>query len=395
MPYVREFHEDREITAWFLLDLSPSVDFGTVGDGPAQADGAGRLHGDAGPGADPARQPDRGDRLRGGRRADDPGRVGAARGPAAGRRAAPASRCWTPRPATDLGELLGRGPADDPAPLAGGRRLGLHQRARLGGAAAPAQPAPRAARGPARGPARADAARRRGGGRSRTRRRASSWRSTPPTASSGSGSRRRPPSARREVDRRCSGAAGVEAVTLSTEDDLVRAIVRMAAERRRRRDPRMTFDWPLLLLAVLLVPARDLGRRAGSTGAPARAGRGAGGVARDGAAATAPARRAARGAALLDRAAGRAAWSRRSSCWPWRSPGRPATVALPRLEGTLMLVFDVSGTHGRRRRRAQPDGGGQGRSPATSSARRPEGVVIGVVAFSDAGVARPGADRAT
>jgi uncharacterized protein (DUF58 family) len=30
-PYVREFHEDRELTAWFLLDLSPSVDFGTVG----------------------------------------------------------------------------------------------------------------------------------------------------------------------------------------------------------------------------------------------------------------------------------------------------------------------------------------------------------------------------
>src|SRR5215218_8756030 len=29
-PWVREFHEDREITAWFLLDLSPSVDFGTV-----------------------------------------------------------------------------------------------------------------------------------------------------------------------------------------------------------------------------------------------------------------------------------------------------------------------------------------------------------------------------
>jgi len=28
-PYVREFHEDREVTAWFLLDLSPSVDFGS------------------------------------------------------------------------------------------------------------------------------------------------------------------------------------------------------------------------------------------------------------------------------------------------------------------------------------------------------------------------------
>ena len=30
-PYVRQYTEDREITAWFLLDLSPSMDFGTVG----------------------------------------------------------------------------------------------------------------------------------------------------------------------------------------------------------------------------------------------------------------------------------------------------------------------------------------------------------------------------
>jgi uncharacterized protein (DUF58 family) len=29
-PYIREYLEDREITAWFLVDLSPSVDFGTV-----------------------------------------------------------------------------------------------------------------------------------------------------------------------------------------------------------------------------------------------------------------------------------------------------------------------------------------------------------------------------
>src|SRR5687768_7794844 len=28
-PYVREYNEDREVTAWFLLDLSPSVDFGS------------------------------------------------------------------------------------------------------------------------------------------------------------------------------------------------------------------------------------------------------------------------------------------------------------------------------------------------------------------------------
>ena len=29
-PYVRQYLEDREITAWFLLDMSPSVDFGTT-----------------------------------------------------------------------------------------------------------------------------------------------------------------------------------------------------------------------------------------------------------------------------------------------------------------------------------------------------------------------------
>jgi uncharacterized protein (DUF58 family) len=29
VPHVREYHEDREMSAWFLLDLSPSVDFGS------------------------------------------------------------------------------------------------------------------------------------------------------------------------------------------------------------------------------------------------------------------------------------------------------------------------------------------------------------------------------
>lgn len=28
-PYVRQYHEDREVSAWFLLDLSPSMDFGS------------------------------------------------------------------------------------------------------------------------------------------------------------------------------------------------------------------------------------------------------------------------------------------------------------------------------------------------------------------------------
>jgi uncharacterized protein (DUF58 family) len=31
VPYVRQYNEDREITAWFLLDLSPSMDFGSEG----------------------------------------------------------------------------------------------------------------------------------------------------------------------------------------------------------------------------------------------------------------------------------------------------------------------------------------------------------------------------
>src|SRR5215212_10061874 len=29
-PHVRQYHEDREITAWLLLDLSESVNFGTA-----------------------------------------------------------------------------------------------------------------------------------------------------------------------------------------------------------------------------------------------------------------------------------------------------------------------------------------------------------------------------
>jgi uncharacterized protein (DUF58 family) len=30
VPYVREYNEEREVAAWFLLDLSPSVDFGSA-----------------------------------------------------------------------------------------------------------------------------------------------------------------------------------------------------------------------------------------------------------------------------------------------------------------------------------------------------------------------------
>ncbi len=63
-----------------------------------------------------------------------------------------------------------------------------------------------------------------------------------------------------------------------------------------------------------------------------------------------------------------------------------ATVALPRLEGTLMLMFDVSGSM------AATDATPTRLEAAKAVAKtivdgKPDGVVIGVVAFSDTGVA--------
>ena len=61
-PYVRQYVEDREITAWFLLDLSPSVDFGTSRQ--PEADRADRFCHHPGAAADPSRQPGGSDLLR-------------------------------------------------------------------------------------------------------------------------------------------------------------------------------------------------------------------------------------------------------------------------------------------------------------------------------------------
>ena len=90
-PYVREFLEDREITAWFLLDLSPSVDFGIGGVGAAEAERAGRRRDDAGPGADAAREQGGRRLLRVAGRADHPGAGWAGPGAAAHQRPADAS----------------------------------------------------------------------------------------------------------------------------------------------------------------------------------------------------------------------------------------------------------------------------------------------------------------
>jgi Ca-activated chloride channel family protein len=72
-----------------------------------------------------------------------------------------------------------------------------------------------------------------------------------------------------------------------------------------------------------------------------------------------------------------------------------ATVALPRIEGTLMLLFDVSGSMAADD--VQPSRMEAAKAAARSIVQaRPDGVVIGVVAFSDAGLAvqEPTSDQA-
>lgn len=149
----------------------------------------------------------------------------------------------------------------------------------------------------------------------------------------------------------------------------------------------MTFEWPILLLAVGLVPLGILAARAIDARRQARVA-GLGGLGR---AATGPGRSAGRTGrvtailvvfafVLLALALGRPA----------------ATVSLPRVEGTLVLTFDVSASM------AADDVSPTRMEVAKAAARtiveaQPAGVVVGVVAFSDAGLAvqAPTSDQAT
>jgi Ca-activated chloride channel family protein len=147
----------------------------------------------------------------------------------------------------------------------------------------------------------------------------------------------------------------------------------------------MTFLWPPLLLAVLLVPAglwlavridrRRRGRVADLLGSVA-----AQGDPDDG-----PGARTSAGRRVLARLPATLAVAGLTVLM--LALARPqATVALPRLEGTLMLVCDVSGS-------MAADDVAPNRMEAAKAAamdlvaRRPDGVVIGLVAFSDGGVA--------
>jgi Ca-activated chloride channel homolog len=154
----------------------------------------------------------------------------------------------------------------------------------------------------------------------------------------------------------------------------------------------MTFLWPVFALAVGLVPigvliARqlDVRRRArlAALGGGARTGaaQGAGGVSRP------RGRIAARVASALVVAA--------FVLFAIALARPQATVSLPRVEGTLILTFDVSGS-------MAADDVTPSRMEAAKAAakvivdRQPAGVVIGVVAFSDAGLSiqEPTSDQA-
>jgi Ca-activated chloride channel homolog len=146
----------------------------------------------------------------------------------------------------------------------------------------------------------------------------------------------------------------------------------------------VTFEWPILLVAIGLVPLGMLAARAIDARRRARVA-GLGGLGR---AAIGPGRSTGRVTAVLVVFA---------FVLLALALGRPAaTVSLPRVEGTLVLTFDVSASM------AADDVSPTRMEVAKAAARtiverQPAGVVVGVVAFSDAGLAvqTPTSDQAT
>ena len=203
--------------------------------------------------------------------------------------------------------------------------------------------------------------------------------------------------------------AGVDAVSLSTGDDL------LESHRPDGRSPKadegvaMGFIWPPLLLLLLLVPLGVWAYRSRERRRAARAAQfGWGG----GAAASAAGAAAGSGtgaAGTPDRASPSTGAARRAR-WVRRLPAiftvagvtilvfslaRPESViGLPRLEGTVLLAFDVSGSM------AATDVAPSRMEAAKAAAlafvaKQPPSVRIGVVVFSDTGFSTqvPGGDR--
>jgi Ca-activated chloride channel homolog len=155
----------------------------------------------------------------------------------------------------------------------------------------------------------------------------------------------------------------------------------------------MSFQWPVMLLTILLLPLFVLAARRIEEGRRARLGA-LGGLVRPpaGAAGDAGAGGGAGTASAASRAGGRfadrlpAALVIAALVLFAIAVARPqATVALPRVEGTIVLTFDVSGSMAADD--VQPTRMDSAKAAAKAIVdRQPQGVVIGVVAFSDAGL---------
>ena len=234
---------------------------------------------------------------------------------------------------------------DPAAPVARRDRLGLPQRAGLAGAAGPARPPARRGGRPGGGPARVRAPRGRDDLRRGRRDRRGRSSSTPTTP----GFQRR---LRAAADERQAAlvadlrSAGLDLFTVSTDEDLVRALFRIA-QLRRRRSAMTLSPGPGCCSAsppfrcwccgtAGCCGAGGAARRAGRA-RPGRAGRGR----RPGGGGTPPRR---------------CSWSRWCCCSPrWPGPRRPCSQ--PRREGTVILAFDVSASMAADRPRPDPDGG--------------------------------------
>ena len=268
-PYVREYNEDRDVTAWFLLDVSPSVDFGSGDMRKRSVVDRLRHRARAHPHA-----PWQSRRRRVLRRDDGHGDSGGQR--TAPRAADPApDAAAAARVAIDGDEperLPARGVPGDLAALDRVRRLGLHQRGAVG-------------------PTRSRSSR--SGTRSLAVRLYDPLENELPDlglltmqdAETGEqlfvdthdrGFRKRFAKAaetREAALRAAFRHAGVDALELSTDDDLADAILRFADMRKRRsqlaaggrpaahfRNRAMTFLWPELLWLLRARPASSWAR---------------------------------------------------------------------------------------------------------------------------------------
>ena len=382
-PYVREYLEDRELTAWLLLDRSPSMGFGPADRPEGARPHRARHH--ARPPAHPRRQPRRRDPLRQRGRARRRRRAAAATRCCALTRDLLRARARRAARSTDLAGLLDTARQHDQAPLAGRARLRLHQRAGLGAAAAAAGPAPRGGRDPPLRPARGRAARRRADRRrGRRDRRAAVGRHqrprVPPPARTSAGDEREADAARPRPRAPASTSYDV-----STEDDLVGALVahgRVTPAAEALMSFRVAVaarvcssSSPLLVAAYVrrAAPARRRARRA--RGARASC-------------ATGVAARARAGSATC-----RSRSSRRARrCCSSRSPARDE-LGTPRREGTVDPRVRRVEQHAGRRPGAHPPGRGQGRGARVRRESSPTSIRIGVVAFSDGGLVTAAADR--